>query len=72
MIATAITLAVLWFTGSMLAEIFRENRGKMLAALAGRSWAANASATSRPIAVRFSLACKAAGTAPWPALRAAA
>ena len=72
MIATAITLAILWFAGSMLAELFRENRGKMLAALEGRSWTANASATPRPIAVRFSLPCKAAGPAPWPALSAAA
>jgi hypothetical protein len=71
LIATALTLAILWAAGRMLRMLFAGNRDKILAALQGRSWAAERSgrATTMPFIPR----CRAAGPALLPAeLRAAA
>lgn len=72
MIATAITLAIIWFAGSMLLELVRRNRGKIIAALEGRSWAATYASGTRSVTIRFSPHCTALEPAPRPALRAAA
>ena len=73
MIATAITLAILWFVGTVLGELIRQNRDKILAALRGRSFLAQQPAPpARPVIVRFSSRCTEEEPA-WPApLRAAA
>ena len=55
MIATAVTLAILWFVGTMLGELVRQNCDKILAALQGRSFLAEHSPSpARPVIVRFS------------------
>ena len=73
MIATAVTLAILWFVGTMLGELIRQNRDKILAALQGRSFLSQHSTPpARPVTVRFSSRCK-AEVSEWRApLRAAA
>ena len=72
MIATAVTLAILWFVGTMLGELLRQNRDKILAALQGRSFLSQHSAPpTRPVIVRFS-SYRAEGPAICAPLRAAA
>ena len=73
MIATAVTLAILWFVGTMLGELLRQNRDKILAALQGRSFLAERTqAQTRPVIVRFSSPYMAEGPATRAPLRAAA
>jgi hypothetical protein len=73
MIATIVTLAILWFACSMLGELFRQDRGKMLAALEGNSWTANPRSVERPVTIRFNPPGKVAEPArPRHLLRAAA
>lgn len=73
MIATAITLAILWFVGTMLGELLRQNRDKILAALQGRSFLAERSTPpARPVTVRFSSRYTAEAPAWRAPLRAAA
>lgn len=50
MIATAVTLAILWFAGSLLHQLVSQNREKILAALEGDSFAS----APRSVTVRFS------------------
>jgi hypothetical protein len=50
MIATAVTLAILFYVGSLLRQLLGQNREKILAALAGQSLTSN----PRPIEVRLS------------------
>jgi hypothetical protein len=71
MIATAVTLAILWFVGTVLGELVRQNRDKILSALQGRSLLLQPEAPSRPATVRFSPLHRAAEPVR-PALRAAA
>ena len=54
MLAIVTTLAVLGFAMLMLAGMIRLDGRKMLAALKGQSWAAQHSASVRPVTVRFS------------------
>lgn len=57
MLATAATLAILWFIGTVLGELVRQNRDKIVAALQGRSFLSQQTASpSRPVTVRFSSA----------------
>lgn len=73
MIATAITLAILWFVGTMLGELLRQNLDKILAALQGRSFLSERSTPpARPVIVRFSSRCREAEPAMRAPLRAAA
>jgi hypothetical protein len=73
MIATAVTLAILWFVGTMLGELLRQNRDKILAALRGRSFLAqHRSIPARPVIVRFSSRFAEAESAMRAPLRAAA
>jgi hypothetical protein len=69
MIATAVTLAILWFVGTVLGELVRQNRDKIISALQGQSRVLQPG--SRPVTVRFSPRYRAAEPAR-PALRAAA
>ena len=71
MISTAVTLAILWFVGTVLGELLRQNRGRILAALRGQSFLVMPEASSRPATLRFSPRYRAAEPAR-PALRAAA
>ena len=68
MIATAVTLAILWFVGTVLGELVRQNRDKILSALQGQSLALP-EMPRRPVTVRFS---PRTAEAVRPALRAAA
>ena len=71
LIATALTFAILWAAGRMLGMLFAGNRDKILAALQGRSWAAEGS--GRPAVAPFSPRCTAGVLAFPPAeLRVAA
>ena len=70
LIATALTLAILWAAGRMLGMLFTANRDKIVAALQGRSWAAEGS--GRAAAIPFSQRCRAMGPALPAELRAAA
>ena len=54
MLAIVTTLAVFGFAVAMLARMARLDGQKMLAALKGQSWAAQHSASVRPVTVRFS------------------
>ena len=67
LIATAVTLALLGFVGSALTRMCRQDGEKILAALQGRSWAAQLPAPTRPVAIRFSRPCRAAESARVPA-----
>ena len=73
LLATALTLALLGFAVSMLLRLVRQDGDKIIAALEGRSWTAQPPALARPVTVRFSPRCTAAGRG-WPrvGLRAAA
>jgi hypothetical protein len=71
MIATAVTLAILWFAGTVLGELIRQNRDKILSALQGRSLFLEPEAPLPPVTVRFSPRYTAAEPAR-TALRAAA
>ena len=70
MFATAVTLAVIGFAVRALADLARNDGGKILAALQGRSVAA-APRPERAIVVRLS-SRRAPAEAAWPELRAAA
>ena len=72
MITTAVTLAILWFVGTVLGELVRQNRDKILAALQGRSFLSQPLAPSRPVTVRFSSRYRAEAPAMRAPLRAAA
>lgn len=73
MIATAVTLAIFWFVGTMLGELVRQNRDKILAALQGRSFLSQQSAPpTRPVSVRFSSRYRVETPAMRAPLRAAA
>ena len=54
MLATAVTLALLGFAIAMIVELVRDEGKKMLAALKGKSWAAEPPLSLRPVTVRFS------------------
>ena len=70
MFATFITLTVISFAVAGLRDLARQEGAKILAAMQGRSWVAEAGPT-RAIVVRFS--SRRVGTEPaWPELRAAA
>jgi hypothetical protein len=71
LIATALTLALIGFVASMLADLARQNGSKIAAALLGRS--SVSPLPTLPAAVRFSLRYTAARPETVrPALRAAA
>ncbi len=54
MLATATTLALLGFAIAMLVRIIRNDGGKVMAALEGRSWTSQPPATLRSVPVRIS------------------
>ena len=68
MIATAITLAIVWFVAAMLGQLLRQNGNKILAALHGRSESVRFEAAGP----RVSPIYRAEATVRHPALRAAA
>jgi hypothetical protein len=70
MFATFITLAVISFAIAGLRDLARHDGAKILAAMKGRSWAAEPR-PSRPFVVRFSSPEQVVKSA-WPELRAAA
>lgn len=70
MFATFITLAVIAFAIAGLRDLARHDGAKIVAAMRGRSWAAEPR-PSRPIAIRFNSPNRVAEQA-WPELRAAA
>lgn len=53
MIATAVTLAFLGLTISVLVSLVRRDADKIAAALAGNSWLAQPERTFRPVTVRY-------------------
>lgn len=69
MFATAITLAIISFAVAGLRDLARHDGAKIVAAMRGQSWVAQAKPV-RPVVVRFS-SLKSA-VAQWPPLRAAA
>ena len=71
LVTTAVTLALIGFVVSMLAELARQDGLKIVAALQGRSWAAHSTISALPITIRLSPRYMAAEPAR-PALRAAA
>ena len=72
LIATALTLALLWLATGLLRRLIGDNQAKILAALQGHSWAAERE-PPRLVTVRFSRPDRVAGPAFPPArLRAAA
>ena len=72
MLVAALTLALFGFVMALVTDIIRHDGRKIMAALQGRSWAAEPTA-GRPMTIRFSQPYRAAKPAPkWPALRAAA
>jgi len=70
MFATFVTLALISFAIAGLRDLALRDGAKIVAAMQGRSWAAEPR-PSRPVAVRFQSSAKASEPA-WPALRAAA
>ncbi|HET9334773.1 MAG TPA: hypothetical protein VFO12_00025 [Sphingomicrobium sp.] len=73
LIATALTLAILWAAGRSLGAIVGHDRDKIMAALHGRSWVAEGRTPARVVTVRFSSPRRAAGPSlPLFGLRAAA
>ena len=70
MFATFITLAVISFAIAGLCDLVRHDGAKIIAAMQGRSWAAEPR-PAREVVVRFSQPHMAAEPA-WPELRAAA
>ena len=54
LVATALTLALIGFVASTLANLARQDGGKIVAALQGRSWNSGTSLPARPVTVRFS------------------
>ena len=54
MLATALTLALTGFAVAMLAGLLRHDGRKIVAALQGRSWAAEPPFATRPVTVRLS------------------
>lgn len=54
LVATALTLVLIAFLATMLAELARQDGGKIYAALQGRSWASGPPLPARPVTVRFS------------------
>jgi hypothetical protein len=71
MFVTFITLAVISFAIAGLRDLVRQDGAKIVAAMRGRSWAAEPK-PGRPIVVRLSSTYKAEAPAWQPALRAAA
>jgi hypothetical protein len=69
MIATAVTLAILFYVGSLLRQLIGQNREKILAALAGQSLASNPPSVEVRLSRRFPAPRQ---TLARPALRAAA
>lgn len=53
MLATAVTLALLGFAATILADLFRDHGQKIMAALKGRSWISQPPLLARPITVRL-------------------
>jgi hypothetical protein len=73
LVVTALTLALIGFVASTLAELARQDGLKIVAALEGRSWAAGSPRPAPPVTVRFSPRYTAGRPEPArPALRAAA
>ncbi|HXG81562.1 MAG TPA: hypothetical protein VNJ05_07155 [Sphingomicrobium sp.] len=72
LIATALTLALLWLIGRSLGAIVGNDRDKIVAALLGRSWIAEGRTPVRVVTVRVSPRCTAEAPAPRAPLRAAA
>ena len=70
MFATFVTLTVISFAVAGLRDLLRHDGAKILAAIQGRSWVAEAG-PSCPVVVRFNSLRMAAEPA-WPELRAAA
>jgi len=70
MFATFVTLAVISFAIAGLKDLARQDGAKIMAAMQGRSWAAQPR-PSRPAIVRFSSPERKV-EAVWPELRAAA
>ena len=70
MFATFISLAVISFAIAGLKDLARHDGAKIIAAMRGQSWAAEAR-PARPTVVRFSSPERVAEPA-WPELRAAA
>jgi hypothetical protein len=70
MFATFITLAIISFAVAGLRDLARHDGAKIVAAMQGRSWAAEPRQT-RPVVVRFSQPRTAVAPA-WPELRVAA
>ena len=69
MLVTFITLAVISFAVAGLRDLARQDGAKILAAMRGQSWAAEAKPV-RPLNVRLS--SSRAAVEPWADLRAAA
>jgi len=69
MIATAITLAILFYAGGLLRQLVVQNSEKILAALAGQSLASNPPSVGIHLSQRFPEPRPMQGQ---PALRAAA
>jgi len=53
LLATALTLALIGFVASTLAELVRRDGLKIVAALRGRSWTAESPHPARSVTVRF-------------------
>jgi hypothetical protein len=54
LVATALTLALIGFIASMLAELARRDGTKIVAALHGHSWASGSPLPASPMTVRLS------------------
>ena len=54
MLTITLTLALTGFAVAMLARLVRHDGRKIMAALQGRSWAAEPPYATRPVTVRFS------------------
>jgi hypothetical protein len=52
MLAIALTLAMFGFVLAMVVDVIRDDGGKIVAALEGRSWIASTT-ESRPVTIRF-------------------
>ena len=72
LIATALTLALIGFVATTLADLARRDGLKIVAALRGHGSSAHTLIVERPVSVRFSPRYMAARPEARPALRAAA
>jgi hypothetical protein len=53
LVATALTLSLIAFALTTLADLARHDGSKIVAALQGRSWAAESNRSAGPVTIRF-------------------